>query len=156
MGLSLPTEAEWEYGARGGTRTVWWTGNEAASLGTQKAANMRDQTAKRLGLWAGLFEAWDDKHMVHAPVNTLTPNPSGLYDVHGNVKEWCLDDYVRGFYGSSSKKDPLSEPGPSSRVQRGGGFRSNAVSGRSANRVNDGPEDADADLGLRPARALER
>ena len=155
MGLSLPTEAQWEYGARGGTNTVWWTGNEAASLGTEKAANMADQTAKLASSWAVLFEAWDDKHTIHAPVNTFAANPFGLYDVHGNVWEWCLDGYVTGFYGISSKKDPLSEPSSSSfRVSRGGSFYSPAVFARLADRNYYTPEHVDFLLGLRPARAL--
>ena len=156
MGLSLPTEAQWEYAARGGTTSVWWTGNERETLRMEKAANLADQAAKRTGAIWRAIEDWpelDDGYAFHAPVNTLAPNPFGLHHVHGNVREWCLDGHY--FYSGSAKKDPLGEPsGSSARVPRGGSFFGSAAGARSADRDVVTPMTAYDALGFRPARAL--
>ena len=153
LGLTLPTEAQWEYGARGGTTSVWWTGNERESLGTQEAANVADQTAESYSNWPVLFEAWNDGYLVHASVGRFAPNAFGLYNVHGNVWEWCLDGYGR--YRRGTAVDPLSDPsGSPRRGNRGGSFGNTAVYARSALRFFNLPVTADDDLGLRPARAL--
>ncbi len=156
LSLSLPSEAQWEYAARAGSTSVWWTGSERDSL--LGAANLADQTAKRAGAdWQGLKD-WpelDDGHAVHAPVNAFLPNAFGLHSVHGNVWEWCLDGYDGDFYKRATAKDPVSDPGGSSyRVNRGGSFVLAASLARSANRNNDSPEFADIILGCRPARSI--
>jgi sulfatase modifying factor 1 len=155
MGLSLPSEAQWEYGARSGTTSVWWTGDERESL--RGAANLADRYARDNGAGSGwVIEEWlDDGNTSHAPVTVYAPNAFGLHNVHGNVWEWCLDAYESGFYGRTSRRDPLNEPsGSSGRVNRGGSFANAAVGARSAGRLDRTPEVAHANLGLRPARAL--
>ena len=112
-GLTLPTRAQWEYGCRATTTTPWWTGADAASLGDE---------LKELRL-----------------VGSGRANAFGLFEVHGNVWEWCLD---RLDLGSSSY-----------RVIRGGSFRDDPGSARSAFRLDCAPTSRDVNLGARPARA---
>jgi serine/threonine protein kinase/formylglycine-generating enzyme required for sulfatase activity len=156
LGLSLPSEAQWECGARGGTSTAWWTGQERESL--RGNVNLADQTAKKAGApWATIAD-WpdlEDGSVVHCAVGKYAANGFGLHEVAGNVWEWCLDGYDSGFYGKKSGKDPRSPwSGASLRVLRGGGFDYAASSARSASRDNPTPEDRGHALGLRPSRAL--
>ncbi len=157
LGLALPSEAQWEYGARGGTGTVWWTGNERASL--VGATNLADRTAARAGfVWTdiGDWPELEDGYAVHAPVNSYRPNAVGLHNVHGNVWEWCQDGFDESFYARSPEFDPLTEsPGSPLRVYRGGSYYASAALARSAERSRGTPVSADPSLGLRPARALQ-
>src|SRR5262249_38820451 len=94
LGLVLPTEAQWEYGARGGTTTPRWTG--IGTDGLAKAANVADMFLHENGgtpSWK--FESWNDGYAIHAPVGSFDPNPFGLHDVLGNVWEWCRDGLNR-------------------------------------------------------------
>jgi formylglycine-generating enzyme required for sulfatase activity len=156
LGLSLPSEALWEYGARGGSTAPWWTGSERDSL--VGSANLADQAAKRAGVEWQDIKDWpelDDGYAVHAPVNRFQANAFGLHNVHGNVWEWCLDGYDGDFYKQPASRDPVSPPGGSSyRVARGGGFYDAAAFARSAYRLYATPERADA-IGLRPVRRIE-
>jgi formylglycine-generating enzyme required for sulfatase activity len=77
----LPTEAEWEYAARAGTTTTWSFGDEPAKIGD----------------YAWYFENSDGKTQ---PVGKKKPNPWGLFDIHGNVAEWTLDQYDPAYYGA--------------------------------------------------------
>jgi len=157
LGLALPSEAQWEYGARAGTTTVWWTGNERDSL--EGAANLPDRAAARAGApWPSVRD-WpelDDGWAIHAPVGSFAPNPFGLHDVHGNCWEWCQDGYEGHFYGRPAGKDPLSSPESSAdRVLRGGAFIDTAAQARSAYRSHNSPLLVTDNLGLRPARNIE-
>ncbi|MGH7150863.1 MAG: formylglycine-generating enzyme family protein, partial [Planctomycetota bacterium] len=157
LGLVLPSEAQWEYAARGGTTNVWWTGSEKESLGRSTAANLADSWAKGHGgsNWTA-FEEWlDDGYTVHAPIGTYAPNAFGLHEVHGNLFEWCRDGYQSGFYARPPERDPLADPGGSpGRVMRGGAFSDAATRARSADRNISAPEAAGVSLGLRPARVV--
>lgn len=157
LDLTLPTEAQWEYAARGGTRTVFFTGNDEESL--RGALNIADRYCKEHGgpgSWS--YVEWlDDGYVVHAPIGQYRPNRFGLYDVVGNVWEWCADRY--GAYtlpvepGTGLRRAPESSP----EVFRGGGFRASAVHARSADRYSlYAPEYRGYDVGVRAARPLTR
>jgi len=158
LGLKLPSEAEWEYAARAGTTTPWWTGADPKDL--QHAANVLDQylestTARYRGA------PWNDGEAIHAPVGTFHPNAFGLYDTAGNVMEWCMDSYVENFYATSESRDPvyedLTDPtGANKRVGRGGGFNDLYTLARSADREKARADFRGQATGLRPARKVDR
>jgi formylglycine-generating enzyme required for sulfatase activity len=156
VGLVLPTEAQWEYGARAGSRTPWWTGRERETL--PEAANLADLSYERSFRGIRRWEDWDDGYDVHAPVGSLRANAFGLHDVAGNVWEWCQDWY--GGYNlevmneTGQRADEVQE-GSRDRVFRGGSFDVTASYARSAYRVRSAPEFRINNLGVRPARVRD-
>ena len=156
MGLALPSEAQWECGARGGRDSPFWTGSDLESL--KGAANLADAYGKSHGNEAlGVYEKeFDDGNSVHAEAGSYRANPFGLHETIGNVWEWCLDGFDADFYGKSPRVDPVAPwTGAAARVRRGGGFVDVGVFARSANRDHYAPEFRDNDIGLRPARAVK-
>ena len=126
--FTLPTEAEWEYAARGGKKST-----NAKYSGSSSVANV----------------AWYDGNsgsQTH-PVGKLRPNELGIYDMSGNVWEWCLDWF--GNYSSASQTDPMGPGSGSSRVNRGGSLQSSAKGCRVSNRSSDTPGDRYYYLGFR-------
>ena len=131
----LPTEAEWEYACRAGTTTAYSFGNDESKLGEYgwfdgNAKNIGEQYAHKVGL--------------------KKPNPWGLYDMHGNVEEWCSDRFSGNLSGGV---DPVGPNGGSFRVSRGGGWWSNPGLCRSAFRGYLVPSIRNHDLGFRVARS---
>jgi formylglycine-generating enzyme required for sulfatase activity/serine/threonine protein kinase len=157
-GLMLPSEAQWEYGARAGTDTPWWTGPQRESLRERDAVNLADQAAAQAGATWAEIEDWPELHdgyPVHAPVGTYSANAFGLHDVAGNLWEWCLDGYDEGFYGRSPWVDPVAPwAGAADRVRRGGSFGHAALNARSALRISNTPSNAGNNLGVRPMRLV--
>lgn len=143
----LPTEAEWEYAARAGTQTARFWGDDPDQACSY--ANVTDLTE-----WGG--RKWDnphncrDGHWFTAPVGSFRPNYWGLYDMIGNVWEWCQD--WKGDYPTGSVTDPIELYSGSGRVDRGGGWDSIVRGCRSANRSNDIPDSRINDLGFRLVR----
>jgi formylglycine-generating enzyme required for sulfatase activity len=129
----LPTEAEWEYAARGGTTTAYWTGADPTGLAT--AGNTADAGLRAKVGRATWTAAWDDGFPFLAPVGSFRPNLFGLHDVHGNVWEWCLDWYGADAYGRSPAEDPKGPPTGRFRTIRGGGWWNDAKQNRSAQRI---------------------
>jgi serine/threonine protein kinase/formylglycine-generating enzyme required for sulfatase activity len=158
LGLALPTEAQWEYAARAGTRTVWWTGNDRESL--KGKVNIADQSAARDGVKWQDTKDWpelDDGYIAHAPIGTFPPNGFGLHEVHGNVQELCRD--LWGPYTAPVETgDGLrrASQGTNQYMKRGGSFMEAARNARSAARSSATFEFVGPLLGLRPARPLTR
>jgi formylglycine-generating enzyme required for sulfatase activity len=156
-GLSLPSEAQWEYGTRGNTQTWFWCGNEGASL--QGNANVSDAYARDHG---GVghdrpFEDLDDGATMHAPVDSYAANGFGLYNVSGNLLEWCLDGYDPKFYDGEHGANPVAPGvGDEPRVYRGGSFRHPPILARSAQRAHYPPGMKGLALGVRPARSINQ
>ncbi|MCL5099078.1 MAG: formylglycine-generating enzyme family protein, partial [Candidatus Omnitrophica bacterium] len=128
----LPTEAEWEYATRAGTTTRFYYGD--------------DPGYASLSLYAWYSE--DSGSATH-PVGTKLPNAWGLFDMHGNVWEWCSDWYSE-YYSPSSVTDPKGPATGTLRVVRGGGALADFGSGcRSAVRDGTSPSSQLSDLGFR-------
>ncbi len=126
----LPTEAEWEYACRAGTKTAYGFGNDL----TAGQANTREA-------WID----WKRKPAVQMPsapkpIGSGKANAWGLYDMHGNVYEWCADWYDRDYYTASPKQDPTGPASGEKRVVRGGSHASAREECRSANRMGLPPQ----------------
>jgi formylglycine-generating enzyme required for sulfatase activity/serine/threonine protein kinase len=155
LGLTLPSEAQWEYGARAGTTSAWWTGDAPESL--RGAANIADRYAREHGspTWNTVEDWLDDGNTCHAPIGSYAANAFGLYDVIGNLWEWCLDGYDEWFYGRCGEFDPVCDPNEFQfAVNRGGSFEEAAATARAALRNRTEREGAGFAFGVRPARAL--
>jgi formylglycine-generating enzyme required for sulfatase activity/tRNA A-37 threonylcarbamoyl transferase component Bud32 len=153
LGLMLPTEAQWEYAARGGTTTPRWTG--LGTDGLARAANLVDQFCRLNGGHASWkYEPWDDGYTMTAPVGSFSPNPFALHDVLGNVSEWCRDWF--GAYDlPPDPGDGLRHPTDHRiRVDRGGSWNDGATFGRSAFREGNTPDFRRGIVGVRPARIV--
>jgi formylglycine-generating enzyme required for sulfatase activity len=118
----LPTEAEWEYACRAGSRTTFSTGDNTASV--VKAAVLYDEkTAAVFPQWKEHAAKGNDGHEFTAPVGSLQANAFGLFDMHGNVWEWCSDWYGEDYYAKSPRDDPQGPPTGKVRVRRGGSWQ---------------------------------
>lgn len=160
MSLALPTEAQWEYGARAGTSSVFWCGDDPASISSSRAGNLLDVAAARAG-FKGKCESWDDRYAGVAPAGSFAGNPWGLHDVVGNVWEWCEDEYWPSFDTSIEREgDGLriapARPGAPNRAVRGSGWQDGSSSARSSARQGLDPNHLSRSLGVRPVRAIDR
>ena len=135
--LLLPTEAQWEYACRAGsTQTFFWgntlNGDKASCDGTYFYGNTTKGTELKMT----------------KPVKSFEPNAWGLYDMHGNVSEWCSDFYSKE-YPNNNITNPVGPPNGSVRVYRGGSWDGFAKNCRSANRYNGGMRHRERSLGAR-------
>ena len=144
----LPTEAEWEYACRAGTKTRYVHGDDPEGLAA--VGNVADGTAKeKYSSWTTI--AARDGYIHTAPVGRFQPNAWGLYDMHGNVWEWCSDWYEKDYYQHPTLEDPQGGPSAACRVYRGGSWDYLPRSVRSADRNGLTPGDRDFSLGFRVA-----
>jgi len=132
----LPSEAEWEYAARGKSNTAYWWG---AQMVNGKAS------------CDGCGSLYDNDKT--APVGTFKPNGFGLYDTAGNVWEWCSDSYHKNYQGAPANGRSWS--GDNSRIFRGGSYRTPTDSLRSSYRNYGARNYSSDDLGFRVVRVVQ-
>ena len=142
-GYRLPTEAEWEFACRAGTTTPFSTGENV----TVDQANYYG-TYPYDGYPSGQYRSRT------VPVGSFAPNRWGLYDMHGNVWEWCWDWY--GPYADGAAADPTGAASGTYRVNRGGGWNDFGRHLRSAYRAAYPPANKTFNLGFRLARNAQR
>jgi formylglycine-generating enzyme required for sulfatase activity len=162
-GLGLPSEAQWEFAARGGTSTPWYTGDLPSSLLEPRAENLYDETSAQQGVGISIWREPlpSDGYPATAPVGRFSANAFGLHDVLGNVAEYCIDGFNGYFYRNSPWLDPM-QPwlyGSSSieiRVARGGSWNSLPEhTARASFRHDVSLDGAFSTHGVRPARPLD-
>jgi formylglycine-generating enzyme required for sulfatase activity len=146
-GTRLPTEAEWEYAAAGGSKSTAFPWGDELEPGGEH----------RMNVFQGTFptdNSGADGWLGTAPVDAFAPNGYGLHNVTGNVWEWCADWFDAGYYQRSPDRDPAGPDSGTHRVMRGGSYLCHAsycrryrVSARSANT----PDSSTGNLGFRVA-----
>lgn len=129
LAFALPTEAQWEYACRAGTTTKWHFGDSEPELGNYRAE-------------------------FGAAVGQSRPNAFGLFDMHGNVWEWCADVTSKDYYSTSPPDDPTGLSSGDRHVQRGGAALTPATTTRSAYRILKQATHRHFESGFRVAAAI--
>ncbi len=144
LGMVLPYEVIWEYACRGGTRKPWCWGEFVADL--EDNENLRDQSSRNVIGDLGGYVPWNDGYPVTAPVGSFEPNEFGLFDVHGNVAEWCGDQQDKDYWLAKSRVRTY---------YRGGSWNHPALNATATFRYDREPKEAFSYVGLRVARVMD-
>lgn len=155
----LLSESEWEYAARGGTTSWWFWGDAEDSFGSRKAceyANTHDEAgtiAHPMYVWSE--HKCNDGHGENAPTGKYKPNPFGLHDMIGNVREWVEDCHLEGYDGAPTDGSVRSFSGTcEKRVVRGGAWIDGPSTCRAAYRYAEEQKFKNYQVGIRVARDL--
>jgi len=149
----LPTEAEWEYACRAGSRTRYHSGDAPESLA--QVANVFDQDSARLWpQWRAFALPQHDGFSFTAPVGSFAPNAWGLHDMHGNAWEWVSDWHGDDYYAHSPVDDPQGPAEGGVKVRRGGSWHTWSFYARASYRNWNDPDTRYTLVGMRLVREL--
>lgn len=153
----LPTEAEWEYACRAGTQTPFYHGTDKSELA--KVGNVSDAAfVAKFSKWMKVNEVdrlkmgsakHTDGYIFTSPVGKFRANSFGLFDMHGNVWEWCSDWDKKDYYKDSPKDDPQGPADGTYRIRRGGSWLHSPTFSRSARRRRYKPNSRNSPIGFR-------
>ena len=147
----LPTEAEWEYAAGNGSKHTKYSWGLSDPSG-KNGGNVADESAKQKFGNLTIFNGYDDGYIFTAPVGSYNPNDFGLYDMTGNVWEWCSDWYGSEYYKSGLSNNPKGPSNGNYRILRGGAWSYSPNSCYTACRLRNNPGYRSLNDGFRVAR----